>query len=107
MIELPDIRETFGVPHHISEVITNSLCLSSHDLSKVSGRANRIYIVRYKCLHLLSENFEFFWETVEHISRLFRDDDRFSIADTVVVKSKLDTIGQDKFRVPEVPIELF
>lgn len=107
VVELPDIRIFLSISHHLTEIISDTLSLSSHDLREMPCRTDGIDIVSHECSHLILENTELLRSYIEHISLLPSDDNRFAIADTVIVESELDPIREDELRISEIPRELF
>lgn len=107
MVEFPDIGIFLSISHHLTEIISDTLSLSSHDLREMPCRTDRIDIIRHECLHLILENTELLRGYIEHIPLLPSYNNRLTIAYTVIVESELDTIRKDEFRISKIPRELF
>jgi hypothetical protein len=106
MIEFPDIWITFGIFHHFMEIISDTPRLSSHDLSEMRGTTYRIDRAREKVSETISKLSEIFFMDCKCCIFLRCESYRLPIADTIFIKSELDTIREDEFRISEISCKL-
>ena len=107
VVEFPDIGEFLCISHHFTEIIPYATSLSSHDLSQVIRATYRVYSTREETHETIREFSEILFENRQSRIFLRREDDRFTIADTIFIESEFDAIGQDEFRISEIPRKLF
>ena len=103
MIEFPDIWIALGIFHHLSEIVSDTTSLTTHDLSKMTRSTDSVYGTREEVHESILEYSECLFMKRESRVFLRGKDDRFSIADTISIKSELDTIREDELGISEIP----
>lgn len=106
VIELPDIWIPLSIAHHLTEVISYTSGLSSHDTCEMTRATDRIDWTREEVCESICEYCKVLLMECE--TRIFfgGERDRLTVSDTILVESELDTVRQYQFCITKISREL-
>lgn len=106
MVELPNIGIFLCIFHHLIEIVSDTSSLATHNFGKMIGASDRIYRTREKIHESVSKNPKVLITKSERSVFFGCKSYRLTIANSISVKSELDTIRENELRISEISREL-